>query len=65
MPRMKPIHLDLHKLYGFKIVARDIARRAHAPLGAKVGVKLGEKVGVKAPVRLGAKLGQKEGVKAR
>lgn len=52
---MNSVKLDLNRLLGFKIIAKDIQRKQSLKLGAKVGQKEG--------IKLGAKIGVKPGFK--
>lgn len=55
---MPAIQLDLNKLLGFKIVAKEV-KPPQASVGAKIGSKPGDKTGM----RIGAKIGDKAGEK--
>ena len=57
---MRTVKLDLSKLFGFKIVARDNTNAQQPPtIGAKIGQKAGAKIGSKIGSKLGGKVGFK------
>ena len=61
---MQPIQLDLSRLFGFRIVAADIARQQGAiRLGAKIGQKEGQKSGSPLAAQIAGKVGAKVGNK--
>ena len=57
---MTAIQLDLNKLLGFKIIAKEINLQ---PPQVSLGAKLGSKPGDKNAIRIGAKIGDKIGDK--
>ena len=57
---MAAIQLDLNKLLGFKIIAKEVNLR---PPQVSIGAKLGSKPGDKNVIRIGAKIGDKTGDK--
>ncbi len=61
---MSAIRLDLSKLLGFKIIAKEFPNSQQVLIGAKLGEKPGLKGSRLSDLRIGAKIGSKVGSKS-